>query len=109
MIPKIYTTDTPLEIARKIYYQFEVHNSCKVTGLVKVEGSDDPVAKGRIVAELIREFDRIENTTKAKDGRIRRRRKILDNTIGGYVADKIFRYSEFAGVDEVKWTFWRIQ
>lgn len=110
---RVYAEDTPLEMAEKIYHGFEVNNSCSILGYVLV-GDDtndfNPVPKGKVVCDELRQLDRIDNYERGN----RRKRLILPNTIGGYVAQKIFKYHHEMitmedGKENVKYTIWRIQ
>jgi len=90
MKPRIYNTDDPKDIAEKIWKFFEVHDLCIVTGF----------DKGMAVLKHLEKLDRDENVR--GHGRVNRK---LDNSIGGAVAHKIFRYN----IEKTKYTIWRLQ
>lgn len=105
----ILVTDTPEEMAIKIYKHFLLDQSCVIEGLTREENNLVPI--GFIVMKKIKEFDEIDNFTVDASGRMRRRRRVQANSIGGHIANKVFRYNE--EVDyvnrNIRWTFWRVQ
>lgn len=104
---RIYDTDTILQTATKIFKHFELNQSCTITGFML--NDKEVKSKGEEVLKVIEKLDIEENTIKATDGRVRRKRKILANTIGGFVAQKIFRYDKKIVDKEPRVSIWRIQ
>lgn len=93
------------EMAFVIFYHMEIMSSCKIMGIEQHNGKWKP--KGEIVCDLLWSYDRLHNVkTNSKDSRIKRK---PSNSIGGYLADKIFRWKIDVLEDDVKYTIWRIQ
>jgi hypothetical protein len=95
------------EMAYTIFYSMKVMQSCKITGIELDKGRWKP--KGEIVCDLLWQYDRTLNTKSrgATEGpRIKRK---PPNSIGGYLADKIFRWKIDILENDVKYTIWRIQ
>jgi len=94
------------EIARNIYFKFELGQSCKITGMLQ-QGEYDWVPRGVLVLQELRRLDRSENC----DVKGRRYKKVRPNSIGGYVAQKMFIYkheSDEHGLTDVV-RVWRVQ
>ena len=96
------------EIADIIFFQFDLHQSCKIEGWEYIGKRIHP--KGELVCDEIWNLDRKHNCY-VKDGsktalRIRKRPA---NSIGGYAAHKIFKWERFILDNYVKYTIWRIQ
>ena len=109
---QIYDTDTWKECADKIWSDsFEVNNSCSIYGIILLKG--EPFAKGELVVNELRRLDKEENVMVGASGKNSRRRKVLPDSIGGYVAHKIFRFKELHternGVKTRKYNIWRVQ
>lgn len=120
-MPAIVLESDNYEItAKKIYYEFELNQSCTVIGWM----SDDPEIEGgeglyqrvqKVVAkadEVLKELERIDNLENVRPcgaKKMTRKRKKLPNTIGGYVAHKIFKYNRVLSDGHVRVTIWRIQ
>lgn len=112
MESNIYEGETIQEIAHKIFYNFQVGQNCTVTGFTTTHrwGAEHVVAKGEMVKKELEDLDRRENCYRpAGDKRLRRRRKVIPDSIGGYAAQKIFKYKVMEMERTVKWMFWRIQ
>jgi hypothetical protein len=107
MDTRIYAEDSVKETAKKIFYHFVLNQSCLVKGFVV--GSDDLEEKGKLVLDELRRLDELENHIPNRSGKMRRRRNVLQNSIGGYVAQKIFRYKKETINSEVRYTIWRVQ
>ena len=103
---RILATDTIKEIASKIYYGFELHQSCGIDGFEMADG--DLVTKGSLVVRELTLLDLADNT-EATGKKIRRKRVMMPNSIGGFVAQKIFRYEEREHLGTIRVTIWRIQ
>ena len=101
---------TPLEIAREIFHDFELNQSCTISGMIIDDHIEAVRAKGEIVCELLRQLDVEFNYSQAKgDKTPRRKRVMLPNTIGGFVAQKIFRYKSEKRGDYIVYVIQRIQ
>lgn len=92
------------EMAYTIFYGMEVMASCKILGIEQDNGRWKP--KGEIVCDLLWKYDRIHNVKNNSESRIKRK---PSNSIGGYLADKIFRFKIDVLETDVKYTIWRIQ
>ncbi len=111
---RIYDTDDHEEIAKKIFEDFDVLQSCKVVGFYEGMNTDTGrrfiVPKGDLVLDHIKLLDSQINIYDSKtDKRGRRIHRKLPNTIGGYVAHKIFKYDVKMTDREPVFTIWRIQ
>jgi len=107
MAARIYSTDEPVHIGEKIYKMFDVHDLCIVTGLW------DSKVKGELVLKEIRRLDILDNVKPDSSGAKIRRSKKVPDSIGGPLAQKIFRYKIEGDAklepDKVKYTIWRLQ
>ncbi len=101
------STDEAIKIATIIFNEFELMQSCSVKGYIM--HGDEPVLKGDLVLDYIREMDKKVNFDKVGRDKLRRKRVLLDDCIGGYVKHKIFKFKheEIEGKPAV--TIWRIQ
>lgn len=111
---RILTDDNYLQIAHKIFYEFDVLQSCRIDGWLEITGLDGKIVgtkpKGEWVLEQLKILDDSENIAiRPGDGRKRRKRVVLPNTIGGYVAHKIFGFKEEIINAVPKISIWRIQ
>lgn len=110
---QIYDTDTWKETADKIWSDsFEVNMSCSIYGIEIIDGK--AIAKGELVVNELRRLDAKENISVGVSGKKSRKRKILPDSIGGYVAHKIFRFKHVTITDDVKggtikYNIWRTQ
>lgn len=112
MTTVINQTMTYSEMADIIYTKFELNQSCKVVGYVEDHASKRLDEKGQLVLNSIKAMDDHEHVVfSSTDGRPRRKRKKLPNTIGDFVASKIFKWERVINEDEggAKFTIWRIQ
>lgn len=115
MAVRILPDDTWNDIAIKIYRDFEVGQSCAITGffvpIPEFAGADIDInkiqEKGLLVWDKIREMDRHDNINENGKRKVRYAGK---NTIGGVLAGKIFQYNRVV-IDKAtpKWTIWRLQ
>lgn len=103
---RVYDNETVQEIAYKIYQSFEIFQSCKVTGFI--QDGRRMEAKGELVLKEIDRLDRLDNVRKMGE-KMTRKRKKPPNTVGGYVAHKIFQWEKNIVDNEVRYTIWRIQ
>lgn len=105
---RIFDTDDYAETARKIFYKFELNQSCTILGWV----DDEVQPKGELVLDEIKRLDKAENFVgRASGGKMIRKRKIEPDSIGDYVAGKIFKWKKVVITDtsELKYTIWRKQ
>lgn len=105
---RIMDGDTYLTIAFKVFNHFEIGQSCTIRGVTNLGGTHVE-ATSKLVLKEISDMDIRENIHLARDGRSRRKRKAVPNSIGDYLAHKIFKYEEkiMEGVPVA--TIWRIQ
>ena len=92
-----------LQIAYGIFYDFEVNQS------ITVKGFDNEVPVGQKICEELERLDLKENYFIPPDGRPRRKRYKPDNTIGGFVAQKMFKWKREIRDKKMVYTIWRIQ
>lgn len=104
---RVLESDNYMIMAEKIYTVFEVLQSCTISGWVV--GEEDLWEKGQMVCDELRKLDMRDNVKTPKEGRPSRRRKIIPDSIGGYLAHKIFKYKRVVVDNKPKWTIWRIQ
>jgi len=108
---QILPTDTFREMARKIFYTFDIGYSVAIFGFVDAQdGSLKP--KGELVCEELRRLDRVENYVSnvgARGGGMRRRRNLPANHIGDYIKNKTFKWDMKEIDNKIKYTIWRIQ
>ncbi len=104
---RIKDTDTYVEMAQKIFMYFELNQSCAIRGFI-VEG-DCSTPRGDMVLDVLERLDSSQNTYKEPGRKNRRKRKVLPESIGGWVAQKIFRYKKETTEGEYKVTIWRVQ
>ena len=106
---RIYEEDNYIEVAQKIFYKFELMQSCFITGLFT--GRDNQVlSKAKAVIDELTLIDEAENINTARgDKRPRRKRVKPENSIGGDLAHKIFKYREDIKNGLPCVTIWRIQ
>jgi len=103
---RILETDDYLTMAKKIYESFDLHHSCTIKGLVLDRDKQEFIPKGELVLEHINRFDIAENF----DKRGRRRKRVKPaNSIGDFVAGKIFKYEKRIKDKKIIYLIWRIQ
>lgn len=106
---RIFTDDTVDVTAKKIFNEFDVFQSCSINGFVRDEAKQELVPKSEMVINALRILDERANTEVRKgDGRRRRIRTLAKDSIGGYLAHKIFKF-RYDDKDHVKVTIWRLQ
>lgn len=103
---KIYDVDTPQEIAKKIYEQFDVMASCSVYGFVVTE--EKIIPKGELVLQEIKRLDELENISYFGKKKVRKY-KYRKDSIGGTLAQKIFTWEKRIVDSEPRYTIWRFQ
>ena len=101
---RILEIDDYLTMATKIYFNFEVNQSCTVRGFIKFEDGDVK-PKGEMVLDQIRLFDTADNVDKHG----RRKRKKVENSIGDFVASKIFCFDKRIHDKKIIYQIWRKQ
>lgn len=107
---KVYDTDTVEEMAKKIYEEFVINQSCTIHGIELVANAYyperiRPVAKGELVVDKLTYIDRLDNFI----GKYRKRSK-FSNSIGGEIAHKAFKWKkEMLADGSPKYTIWRVQ
>lgn len=106
-ICRVLDTDTIPEMARKIFYDFEINQSCTIVGFVHV--GLEIYSKGELVWREIKRLDEEENFVKCG----RRKRILIPGSIGGPLAHKIFKHSqtlkEDEGIKVMRFSIWRVQ
>lgn len=104
---RIYEEDDYLQIAEKIFKQFELNQSCVVTGWVQLEdGKTKP--KGEMVIDELRRMDKDEYL-QPQGKKMIRKRKYEPNSVGGWLAQPIFKWQSVILDKDVKYTIWRKQ
>lgn len=103
---KIYDTEKPEDIARKIYEQFDVHQSCTIMGFYK--GEEDLIPKGKVVMDIIEMLYSLE-FCRDKGGKQYRVYSYKPNSVGGPIAHKIFTWDKKIINNEIRYTIWRVQ
>ena len=101
---RLYETDDYMTMADKIYHSFEVNQSCTVKGFVICE-DNEPIPKGKMVLDHIEGLDRAENYNSSK----RRKRVKPPNSVGDFVAGKIFKWEERIHDRKIIILIWRMQ
>ncbi len=109
ILVKIYDTETVAEIAKKIYYKFDVMASCTIYGFVKEENRDALLPKGEAVLMELRRLDDLENMQYSSNGKRQRKNKYKPNSIGGPIAQRIFTWDKKVVDSEPRYTIWRYQ
>lgn len=106
----VLATDNAHQMAHKIFYNFKLNQSCTISGWIQFIDIQDVMPKGDYVIKLLEKLDTMVNCNKSRsDGRMRRSRVKLPNTVGGFVAQKIFKW-DVRIMDQIpRYTIWRIQ
>lgn len=100
---RVLLNDTAYDTAYKIYTFFVVNQSCNVRGMVLVD--DEPVPKGEIVLKELQALDTFDNVNSLN----RRKRVKPANSIGDYVAQKMFIWEMRIQDKKPIYTIWRKQ
>lgn len=103
---KIYETDSVEDIAKKIFFDFEVGASCSIYGFVV--GSEQMKAKGELVWEEIRRLDDLHNCRDFGGKRVRKY-EYRKGAIGGTIAQKIFTFEKRIIDKDIRYMIWRFQ
>lgn len=99
---------TAAEIAQTIFFNFDLNQSCLIKGFV-MDG-EELIPKGDVVLEMMERLDSKQYEIKNHGGKgMRRVRKKLPDSIGGFVAQKIFRFKKETIDREYRVTVWRVQ
>lgn len=99
---------TPGEIAVILFRDFDVMQSMTVKGFITDENRRVE-RKGQLVLDELETLDSKYNYGNSETGKPRRKRVKPPNTIGGYVAQKIWKYKHDI-IDQIPRTIiWRIQ
>lgn len=104
---RIFADDSIKEAASKIYNDFLINQSCTICGFERIE-EFRLEEKGLLVCNELRRLDSVDNL-RPMGKKMTRRRKILPDSIGGYVAHKIFKFKRVIVESEVRYTIWRVQ
>ena len=104
---RIFEEDTWKEMANKIYDDFEVFQNCSVNGFLYDAGGR-PHIKGELVCNELRRMDSLDNVREHGKRSIRKSKR-LPNSIGGFVAHKMFRYEKVEDDNQIKYRIWRVQ
>lgn len=97
------------QLALSIFHDWEINQSVTIKGFVQT-GEDEPVPAGQLICEYLEKFDKEANTfAPSGDKKIRRKRYKPPNTIGGYVAHKMFKWKQEIRDHKMVYTIWRIQ
>lgn len=100
---RIFETDTYGEMSNKIFYQFEVGQNCTIKGFVY--DGEMAFPKGELVIKCLEELDLHENVGTGN----RRKRVKPPQSIGGFVAQKIFRWDKTTRDGKPIYSIWRMQ
>lgn len=107
-ITRVYESDSFDEMARKIYNNFEIGQSCSITGFLM--NITDPVPKGLMVVQEIERMDKYNNMhCNSRDRKWRRRRVKPEDSIGDYTAQKQWRFKKTVIDNKIKYDIWRTQ
>ncbi len=105
---RILESDGYYDMAIKIYRDFEVGQSCTISGFVIVGNEAEP--KGEVVIRELEKMDIKDNVHIPKDGRKRRRKRVKPpNSIGDYVAQKMWVWEKVIRDGKIKFIIWRKQ
>lgn len=105
----ILDTDTFQIIAKKIWNNLLVGSSVDVHGWAMNETSQQLSPLGDLVLEHIRYFDELDNCSYTKSGKKTRRSRYEQHSIGGPIAQKIFKWNRVIIDKNPRVTIWRIQ
>lgn len=100
--------DSPYLIADALFNDFELLQSCTITGFQK-DKDGRLERRGEVILKILDNLDKSSNMQTGGDKRPRRKRVKPPNTIGGYVAQKIWKYKHEIIDSEPRTTIWRIQ
>jgi hypothetical protein len=106
---KVTEIDTVVDIARKIYNNFNVLEVCEVYGWFDDVDRQTILEKGEMVLAEIRRLDEDEHVKWTKTGKRLRENRYKAGTIGGPIAHKIFTWDRTIVNNEPRHRIWRIQ
>lgn len=107
-ITRVYESDSYDVMAKKIYSNFDVGQSCSILGFLLEK--EDPVPKGLRVLEELERLDNFNNMARARDGKWRRRRVKPEDSIGDFTAQKQWRFKKsIVNGSKIKYDIWRTQ
>lgn len=106
---KVYDTDTVEQIAKKVFYEFDVMASVTIYGFVMNEQEQKLMPKGEAVLEYIRKLDQFNNFKDRENSKPVRYFKYKKDSIGGPIAHKIFTWEKRIVDSEPRYTIWRYQ
>lgn len=115
---RIFEDDSVNEIARKIFEDFKVFDSCTITGFVMLNENgmitkdknlaSDVIEKGDAVWQQLKKLDKFKYM-QIYGKKLTRIRTYVPNSIGGFVSQPIFRHNRRKDGDTIKWAIWRHQ
>lgn len=107
-VTRITLDDNYKVIGEKIFKYFALGQSCTLKGVIII--GNDVISKGDAVIKEIEEWDKYKNTYPAQNGKQPRRKRVKpENSIGDYVAQKMFRYSKVTRDGKPVVIIWRMQ
>lgn len=99
--------EPPKDVAHRIFHHFELLDSCTVYDFdYDIDG--ELYERGEIVKKHLERLDSFHNLKPGGEKMVRKRHR-PKNSIGGWVAHKIFKYQRVLDGGRPKWTFWRFQ
>lgn len=108
MDKQLLETGTIADIAREIFYNFEINQSATISGFVTNVDTMEIFTRGEKIIENLERLDVTENF-RNEGKRMRRKQVKLPNTVGGFVAQKAFKWSSEKRGNTVIYRIWRIQ
>lgn len=106
---KIEATHSVKETAQLIFHQMIVNQSVAILGYVRDDENMTVEEKGKLVIQELEKLDIEHNFQAHKDGALRRKRSRMANSIGGFIAQKIFKYERREVDNFPRYTIWRLQ
>lgn len=103
----VYQSDSCIQVARKIYENFDVGESCVITGFIIQLG--DSVTRGELILKEIERMDMDENIRFISGAKKQRKYVYKKGSIGGPISQKIFTFEKRIVDSEVRYTIWRFQ
>lgn len=100
---RIFESDDYMEMAEKIWMHFKVNQNCTVKGFV--HDGDDIIPKGELVLKMLEQLDHRENVGKGN----RRKRYKVDNSVGDFLAQKMFIWEKRVRDHQIYYLIWRRQ
>ena len=106
MSAKIYSTDNANEIASKIYFNFDVLDSCCVYGFEIDMKEQKLMPKGEMVMAIIEKLYQKDFINSSGN---RKYKTFGENVVGGPVAHKAFKFDKKIVEMEPRYIIWRLQ